>query len=96
MKNLALSQAFSMASWVEELLNESMGYLVLKSDALTLESILLKDLYLPGLIRIPDQTDAMTFCFDQICHPPVSSRKEVLSLFLNYHLHQKHIDEKLS
>lgn len=87
-RSRAQQHPLSMASWVQQIINSEMDYIVLKTAANDSAIRNLKEYHIPGLIRVKDNlaSEEMVFCFGGMCHQPIHSKQEVLSLFSNYKL----------
>lgn len=85
-REIALNHPLSMSSWIQQLLDVEMSSILVKSGSPLQRMEILKDLYIPGLMAIDQNAPGLTFCFDRICHQPVSTKEEIVSLFSKYHL----------
>jgi uncharacterized protein YyaL (SSP411 family) len=84
----ALRHPLAMPSWVQQILNAEIGFITLKANNAATSAEILQDVYIPSVMNLANGTDfnGLIFCFDRICHKPVHSKEEVLSLFSEYTL----------
>lgn len=89
-KEQALSHPLAMASWLQQILVLEWDIVVLKTHP-TLKGLdQINGIHLPGLIRLNDMSiipGELVFCFQGVCHPPVRTKEEIVSLFSKYQYH---------